>query len=477
MPPCFPHLQIAVADGPREGDGVADVADAGQVHDAAFEAEAEARVAGRAVFAQIQIEVVVFFLHAALFDAGQELLVVVFTLAAADDLADAGHEAVAGCHGLSVGVQLHVEGLDLLRIVGHEDGALEDLFGQKTLVFGLQVAAPEYLVGEAVVVRFEKLHGVGVADAAEVARPHVFQTFQQTLVHELVQEGHLLGRVLQHVADDIFQHGFRGVHVVFQVSEGHFRLDHPELRRVARGVRVLGAEGRPEGIDVAEGHGEGLAVQLSAHGQVRFLAEEVLREIDGAVFSARRGVRVERGHAEHLARAFAVAAGDEGRVHVNEAALLEEAVDRVRRKAADAEDRTEEVRAGPKVRDRPQEFDAVRLRLQRIVRRGCAFDGDLLRVDLERLLRFRRQDEFSFHDEARADVDVLDLVKVRECLVIDHLDGIEGGPVVQHDEAESLGVSAVSRPSAHGKVPAFVFGRAAKQFSQIDKVFHNNSSR
>ena len=50
-------------------------------------------------------------------------LEVVLTLAAADDLADAGHQAVHGSDGLAVVVQLHIEGLDLLRVVGDEHRA------------------------------------------------------------------------------------------------------------------------------------------------------------------------------------------------------------------------------------------------------------------------------------------------------------------------------------------------------------------
>jgi hypothetical protein len=118
--------------------------DAREVHDAALEAEAEARVARGAVFAQVEIELVVLLLHAQLVHAGDELVVVVLALAAADDLADAGHQAVHRGDGLAVGVELHVEGLDLLGVIRDEDGALEDLLREIALVLGLQVAAPEH---------------------------------------------------------------------------------------------------------------------------------------------------------------------------------------------------------------------------------------------------------------------------------------------------------------------------------------------
>ena len=63
-------LQFAVADGSGEGDGITDVADAGQIHDAALEAQAEAGMAGRAVLAQIQVEVVILGIHTQLLDTG-----------------------------------------------------------------------------------------------------------------------------------------------------------------------------------------------------------------------------------------------------------------------------------------------------------------------------------------------------------------------------------------------------------------------
>ena len=51
-------------------------------------------------------------------------------------------------------------------------------------------------------------------------------------------------------------------------------------------LRVLGAEGRAEGVDLAQRAGEDLRLELAADGQEGRLAEEVLGEIDGAVLAA-----------------------------------------------------------------------------------------------------------------------------------------------------------------------------------------------
>ena len=67
-----------------------------------------------------------------------------------------------------------------------------------------------------------------------------------------------------------------------------------------------------------------------------------------------------------------------GRVHVEEAALLEELVDGERQRVADAEDGAEGVRARAQVGDLAQELHRVPLLLERIGRRvGGAEDVDL----------------------------------------------------------------------------------------------------
>ena len=69
-------------------------------------------------------------------------------------------------------------------------------------------------------------------------------------------------------------------HVVRQFEEGRFRLDHPELGQVARGVGVLGAKRRAEGVDLAERRGVDFAFELAGDGQIRRPLEKVLRVVD-----------------------------------------------------------------------------------------------------------------------------------------------------------------------------------------------------
>ena len=176
----------------------------------------------------------------------------------------------------------------------------------------------------------------------------------------------MLQRVARHGLDELLAQ----VHVPLQIAEGHLRLDHPELGGMARGVRVLRAEGRAEGVDVGQRAGEGLAFELAADGQVGRLAEEIrLRLLVN--------VPLEGGDAEHLARALAVAGGDDRRVHIDEVALLEELMHRERQPAAHAEHGAVEIRARAQMRDGAQELLRVALLLQRIrrVRRPDQLDA------------------------------------------------------------------------------------------------------
>ena len=119
-------------------------------------------------FAQIQVEAVVLFLKSQLLHTANQLLVVVLSLASSDDLSDTGNQAVHGGYGFSVVVLLHVEGLDLLRIIGNKYGTLEDLLRQIPLVLRLKIASPEDLIIEFIVILFQNLNGLRVGYMAEL---------------------------------------------------------------------------------------------------------------------------------------------------------------------------------------------------------------------------------------------------------------------------------------------------------------------
>src|SRR5262245_45494437 len=124
----------------RIGDGLAQMMDTRDPRDEALETHAEPGVRHRAVLAQIQVPAERLEREVMLLETAQQQVVIVDTLAAADDLAVAlGRQDVHAQSAIGVlGIGLHVEGLDARRIVGDHDRALQ-VFGQDRLVEAAEV--------------------------------------------------------------------------------------------------------------------------------------------------------------------------------------------------------------------------------------------------------------------------------------------------------------------------------------------------
>ncbi len=238
-------------------------------------------------------------------------------------------------------------------------------------------------------------------------------------------------------------------------------------------IILLRAEGRAEGVDLAEGHGCHLALQLSGDGEAGLLAEEVVGIVSVGVFIVRFvAVRV-RGDLEHLAGAFTVGARDERRVHIDVAVLLEVLVDGRCQDGAHMEHRVEGVGAQTDVRHGPQELERVAFLLQRIVRRAVAEELDLRRVDLHAAFlvdggRHDRTGDTECHAESQ---EFGEFFALREFgFIDDDLDVFEGGAVVQLRERHGLGVARCTDPAADGDFFADEFG-VGHYILDVD-VFH-----
>ena len=48
----------------------------------------------------------------------------------------------------------------------------------------------------------------------------------------LAQEQQIVHAMLQSITDQVFQKVLRQIHVIFQIIESNFRLDHPEFRQM-----------------------------------------------------------------------------------------------------------------------------------------------------------------------------------------------------------------------------------------------------
>ncbi len=143
---------------------------------------------------------------------------------------------------------------------------------------------------------------------------------------------------------------------VLEGGEGDLGLDHPELDEVAAGLGFLGPEGRAEAVDLAEGHGRRLVVELAALAEVGLLVEVL---------------GLEKGR-----RPLAGARRQDGRVHEAEAAAVEEVPDGLDDLGPDAEDGVLFRGPEPEMAVLHQERGAVLLERDRV------FRGDLDDLEL-----------------------------------------------------------------------------------------------
>ena len=285
--------------------------------------------------------------------------------------------------------------------------------------------------------------GLGVRHAHEGPLDDELEPLVHAFIDKLGKQREVLGALLQRAPRHRLHELFGQVHVALQITEGHLRLDHPELRGMAGGVRVLGAEGRAEGIDVGERAGERLAFELAADGQVGGFAEEVrLRLLVN--------VALEDGDAEHLTRALAVASGNDRRVHINEVAFLEELMHGERQPAAHTEHGAEEIRARAQMGNGAQELLGVALLLQRIGRVRRADQLDARGAQLPFLALRRRGHQLSLDHCRRPCRELGEVFRAWRTGIHDHLHVCETGAVVEFEEGEALGVAPGADPTFDG---------------------------
>ena len=249
--------------------------------------------------------------------------------------------------------------------------------------------------------------------------------------------------MIQRIADEVFEEVLGQFHVVFQIVERRFGLDHPELRRMARGIGVFGTERGAERVDAAQRQRAQLAFELARHGEVARFAEEILRIIDRALLGPRQVVQIERRHLEHRTGALAVRSRDDRSMEIVETVVVEILVDGIGHGVTDAEHRAERVRARTQVGDVAQELQRMSLLLQGIALGiGRAVDLDLFGLHLDALPRARRCDQTAIDADAGTRGDGFELLLGDLRQIDHHLYIIYARPVVQGDDRHVL-VSAL----------------------------------
>ena len=241
---------------PRERDRLPDVRQPADPRDGALEAEPEARVHERAVSPKVEVPVVRLRVESLLLDAGQQLVVVVLALRAADDLAvPLGRQQSSPEHRARVvGVLLHVERLRFLRVVEDEHRPVVVAATSSASSSAPRSLAPLDVGPDRVAAspprRCSRFAGTAPAPARAVPVSRSSSASS-------------LRPPLEARADDVGHELFLEPHVVVGVVERDLGLDHPELGQVPARLRLLGAEGRAEAVDLPERGRRRLAIQLT----------------------------------------------------------------------------------------------------------------------------------------------------------------------------------------------------------------------
>ena len=118
------------------------------------------------------------------------------------------------------------------------------LLHEVALMLALKVDAPTDGILELSAVcdrLLEDLNALGILQADEFRPQHALQAPDQLGIIAVVEELDVVVAVVQRILHQVLDEVLGEVHVVVDVVEGHFRLDHPELGEVARGVGVLQA--------------------------------------------------------------------------------------------------------------------------------------------------------------------------------------------------------------------------------------------
>ena len=171
-----------------------------------------------------------------------------FALRAADDLADTGCEHVHRRNRPLVVGKAHVKRLDFLWIVHQHGRTVDVLFGYVALMLRLQVNAPLHRILKFLLRVLKHLDRIAVIHPYEFGFDNVFEFCDQAFLDALFKKRHIVGALGEYGGNNVFQQRFGKCRVIAQIGKSDFRFDHPEFRQVPRGVGILCAESRAEGV-------------------------------------------------------------------------------------------------------------------------------------------------------------------------------------------------------------------------------------
>ncbi len=163
-------------------------------------------------------------------------------------------EDVHTAYGLAIVVLLHIEGLDLLRVVSHDDGRIVVLLDEITLMLAGEVGTPvdgELKFLAATNGFLEDGDTLGVGSAYEWTLHDEADALDELLVVMLGEELEIVHTVIQSPLEAVLGECLGEVLVTLIIHKGYLGLDHPELSEVARRIGILSSKGRTKGVDTA----------------------------------------------------------------------------------------------------------------------------------------------------------------------------------------------------------------------------------
>ncbi len=188
---------------------------------------------GCSEFAGIKVPPHILFRNIHLVNACHQGVKILFTLAAADDLADFGEQYIHGADSFAILVHLHIKRFDLLRVAGKNNRFPEMFLDKIPFMFGLEVGAPVNGKFPGLPGSFENGNRLGIGEPFEIATDYLFQPVNQPFIIHFIQKLKVVHAVIQGVLHEILQKIFRQVHVIMDIVKGHLGFNHPEFGQVA----------------------------------------------------------------------------------------------------------------------------------------------------------------------------------------------------------------------------------------------------
>ena len=307
---------------------------------------------------------------------------------------------------------------------------------------------------------FQNLDSFRIRQTDEIVFQHSLQTFDQTLIEHIVQEFDIIHTVVQSPLYTILDELFRQLHIVQDIIESHFRLDHPELGQVARRIGVFRTESRTECINLSQSRSRQFTFQLSGNGQARLFTEEIVIINDRSVFILLQIIEVHGRHLEHLTRTFTVGSCDQRCMEIEEPSVMEKFMNGISHVMTNTEYRTECIRTWTEMSDLTQELHRMAFFLQRIsIRIGRTVNFYFSSLDLHILAFSLRLHQRTVYTDTRTCCYRLQKFFAQLVHVYNDLNIIYCRTVIQGYETNLFTTTAGTDPSFHvnGRTESFAF--------------------